>query len=207
MVHFRTLDVRWAWRYRTIFIICILIMSLQIFLAVIFFTLYDETDRNSSSDTYLKNSALFNQVRIDSMFNSKPPILFSNSNFACRKKITNTMTYHRTKMRSQTNQKTPICLETTITNLVPYWIKNPPWKATVYQLRATSLVENLFLRLVELKHRFVNNSYSIRPACYEMDNFIRKVYHIRALQMVMNEWLASSTKYHRITTANSYIIP
>ncbi|XP_065211692.1 xylosyltransferase oxt-like [Planococcus citri] len=63
MVHFRILDVRWAWRYRTIFIICILIMSLQIFLAVIFFTLYDETDRNSSSDIYFKNAPLFNQKK------------------------------------------------------------------------------------------------------------------------------------------------
>lgn len=120
MVHFRTLDVRWIWRYRTFYIAGLAVMSIQIFLAVIFFTLYDETDKNSSNESYLKNTALFNQVN-KSKLHSFTVGPFTFSHFVCfyyRKHITNTM-YYQTTIRSRTNQKTQIYIRQLKIRIVP----------------------------------------------------------------------------------------
>lgn len=60
MVVCRILEIRWLWRYK-FYLIVLAIMSVQIFFAVIFFTLYEETDRNSD-EIHISHIAI--EVRI-----------------------------------------------------------------------------------------------------------------------------------------------
>lgn len=60
----RNLDVRWVWRYRLFYIAGIAIMSLQIFLAVIFFTLSEDVEKNSS----LSYISLNEEVNLTNLF-------------------------------------------------------------------------------------------------------------------------------------------
>ena len=61
MVQCKVFDVRWIWRYRLCYVAGITIMSIQVFLAVIFFTLYEDVDKGSRISR--SNYALMKEVR------------------------------------------------------------------------------------------------------------------------------------------------